>query len=176
MAFGGFTRPPTRIGALFEGIGATGLAAVLNTPPSTPPSTPPIWPPGTPPGTPPATPPKLSESRGASFISAICFGMTVGAKSLPPLMNLARDGATLTSVVAGGGGGGGGGGATSSVWAYCLMLIVSVKNRPKKIGMLSTTTWVTIETASFQAREPVLRRFSSIRTACENLNAGLISR
>src|SRR5215471_20006295 len=96
MALGGFTRPPTRTGAPFEGGGgANGLAPVFNTPPITPPSTPPICPPGTPPGTPPATPSKPSVS-GASLISAMAFGITVGAKSLPELMNLCR-GAVLTS-------------------------------------------------------------------------------
>src|SRR5215471_21354209 len=132
MALGGFTRPPTRTGAPFEGgSGATGLAPVFNTPPITPPSTPPICPPGTPPGTPPATPSKASVS-GASLISAIVFGITVGAKSLPELINFCRGAALTSAVVAGGGGGGGGGGATSIIAAYCLMLMVSVKNSPSR--------------------------------------------
>src|SRR5437588_5400070 len=130
------------------------------------PITPPIWPPGTP----PTTPPRLSDSSGASLISAICLGITVGANSLPAEMNLARDGAALmTAVVAGGGGGGGGGGATSIAAAYCLMLMVSVKKRPMRMGVVSTTACVRMETASFHAREPVLNRFSSRSTACENL-------
>src|SRR5207248_1853049 len=128
--------------------------------------------------TPPTTPPVLSASSGASLISAICLGMTVGAKSLPEAINLWRIGAALLirAVAAGGGGGGGGGAATSSVEVNCLMFMMSVKNRPMRMGTVITTTWVTIETASFHAREPVLKRFSSRRKACENLNAGLISR
>src|SRR5713101_746937 len=159
-----------RTGALiFADDGATGLA-VLSTPPITPPS----CPPGTPPGTPPATPPRFgSGSRGAPLISAICFGMTVGAKSFPPFRNRRRTtGGRITALSAGGGGGG----AISIVDASCLILIVSVKYSPAKMGPAMTTTCSNTEIATSSIREPVLKWFSSRRTTFENSNAGLISR
>src|SRR6266480_1561372 len=125
IIFVGRRCPPQHMGrfGLTEGGGLTGLAAVFSTPPITPPSTPPICPPGTPPGTAPATPPKLSGSRGASLISAMCFGITVGAKIFPAFISVWWTTFDLiTAPVGGGGGGGGGGGATSLVDANCWML------------------------------------------------------
>ena|SRR5438552_4196384 len=94
MAFGGFTRPPTRMDADFPGVGGNGLAPVAQhstkyaanhaTHLSAGHAS---W---HGPGHTTEAPPKLSGSTGASLISATCLGMIVGAKSLP-VINLARD-------------------------------------------------------------------------------------
>jgi len=74
---------------------------------------------------PPSTPPKVSGASGASLMSAISLGVTVGAMSFPPAMNK-RFGATVLTTAASAGGGGGGGGATNMVVANAFKLMVSV--------------------------------------------------
>src|SRR5208283_5267347 len=111
------TLPPTRMRCgttSFLGGGGGGRTAD-GTAPMIPPRTPPVIPPATPPATPPTTPPTPEEGGGSSssLISAICFGMLLGAISRPASNWRGMTFTFTTGATAGGGGGGGGGGGAT---------------------------------------------------------------
>src|ERR1019366_1269322 len=104
------TLPPTlmRCGvASFLGGGGGGGRTADGTEPIMPPRTPPVIPPATP-------PPEEGGGSSSSLISAICFGMLLGAINLPASNWRGIIFTLITGAAAagGGGGGGGGGGAT----------------------------------------------------------------
>src|SRR6188474_1014487 len=89
--------------------GGGGGGAAEGTEPIMPPSTPPGVPPATPPGTPPTTPatPEVGGGSSSSLMTAISFGMTLGAISLPASNWRGMTLTILTGAAATGGGGGG---------------------------------------------------------------------
>ena len=107
ISLGSRTLPPTRTGAFGPAfLGVSGATPLVFTPPITPPITPPT-----------APPPSKSGGSGASLMSAIVFGTTVGAISFPAFSKTRCAGACFICTTAGAGGGGGGGGGRSETYS-----------------------------------------------------------
>jgi hypothetical protein len=148
----GRSHPPYAHRRLWS-LGAIGAFGTTAVPPITPPITPPIEPPATPPGTPPATPEQsTSGGIGASLMSAMFFGITLGATNLPAFSNTLCGGITFPTAGAGGGGDGGGV-ATRNIDSSCSRLSVSVKKTPTRMGAVRIAILIASEMSASSTRE-----------------------